>query len=149
MGAKKRKTNRAKVADRPEGEDAYGRVAHELVNTKDKGWPFETAPDDFSTKKHQPLKKTDFREDWFYHDWKAIEFDRMATQSRERADVSRKMGTGAQRKDRGKLLKLRARMAELAAALEADGVDVEALLAETNSEEPTVEEPVTAEPATA
>lgn len=85
-------------------------------------------PADYDMDRHAPiLKKNWLKEDEFY-EYRAKGHDHLAAKWRERAEESKRMGTGADRAAKKRLTKMTAKVAELRASLEASGVDVDALL---------------------
>jgi hypothetical protein len=107
------------------------RVKHPLVGNKEpKIYPFKSTPADYVHGKMQPFKKKDFATDDAYFTYRAEEYDAKAKDFRGRADQAKLTGSG---KDKGKakrLLKMQEKMKELEAQLKAQGVDVDALLAQ-------------------
>lgn len=90
----------------------------------------EAWPEDFDASKHKPLKKTDFKNEAVWLDRKAEEAEEKAKRYRQEAETVRKIGSTKDQKKAKKLLKVQSELAELRKALAADGVDVDALLAE-------------------
>jgi hypothetical protein len=109
--------------------DCLGRVPHPI--TKDESaHPFETAPEDYDPKKHQPFTKKDFAEEHQFLSFKAGLLEEAAAKLRTRAEESKRLGTGEERKARQKLLKLRESFDQLSEKLKEQGVDVDSLLAD-------------------
>jgi hypothetical protein len=61
-------------------------------------WPFESVPTDYDFKKHSPLTKKDFKSEAGFFDYLAASNELRAKELRDKADVSRTMGTGEDRK---------------------------------------------------
>lgn len=88
-------------------------------------WPFETLPADFSHKLHSPLVKKDFKSEAGFFDYLASIYDKKATDLRAKAESSRTMGTGEDRKSAKRLEALAAQSAALVAKLSGKlGADV-------------------------
>lgn len=93
------------------------------------------APEDFNPKKHAPLKRKKFVEDWDFFDYKTADLRRRADLYEEKAEESRRMGTGVSRKKAKRLTKMRDVMEALKKELSEQGVDVEAILNLDESED--------------
>lgn len=118
-----------------EKKEAKKRPAHDLVGNKDtKVYPFTETPPDFDFDKHASLKKRDFATDWqfFTHKTKDLQF--RADAWKAKAEEAKKLGSGKEKAKAKKLLKIQAQMKELRAQLEAQNVDVDAILAEGAAE---------------
>lgn len=85
-------------------------------------------PEDFKTTQHKPLSKSAFADEYIYHMARAAKFDKLAIKCREEAELSKKLGGTKGNAKAKKLLTMQKRMAELTASLQAEGVDVKALL---------------------
>ena len=95
-----------------------------------KAAPFDVAmPEGFTFDEHKPLKRKDFQHDRFYFAHKAEAYDFLADKMRAAAENAAKYGSRKERTKAKRLERLQAKMNELRAELEADGIDVEALLA--------------------
>lgn len=106
-----------------------GRKAHPSVGNKDTSvYPFKALPEDFDFATMKGLKKKDFATDAAYYEYRAKELEARAAKFRTQAEEAKKMGTGTERKNAKRLVKLQEKMAELKAQLSAQGVDVESLL---------------------
>ncbi len=110
--------------------DAYKRIFYPPIFDGQKLTAAEL-PEDYDSKQHKPLRKKDFENEWDYFDYQAGEHERLAEKCAASAEQSRKMGTGPQRKSAKRALKLREQLNALVADLKAEGVDTDALLAET------------------
>lgn len=88
----------------------------------------EGVPADFDRKKFKPLKKKDFKNEADFLELRATNLEEAAKRLRDEAKAVRAGGG----KDKGKAKRLVAmtkKMADLKASLEAEGIDVAALLA--------------------
>jgi hypothetical protein len=85
-------------------------------------------PADYDPKKHKPLRRKDFKDEAVFVDMQADRAERAAKRLREEA-VAIRAGGGKDKGKAKKLIAMQKRMAEMQAQLEADGVDVAALLA--------------------
>jgi len=81
----------------------------------------------FDPKVHRKLKDTNFSDPSLQLEWKADNYEQRAKALRVEAAQLRKLGTVQDRARAKKLIQMQAKIAELAAQLAADGVDVEAL----------------------
>lgn len=90
----------------------------------------KSIPEGFDPTKHEKLTRADFVDGGAFYDYRAITFDAMAADAREKAAEIRsgKPSIAAQHK---KALKLKAAYDELLAELAASGEDVSALMGET------------------
>jgi hypothetical protein len=134
------------------------RPAFELVGSKDPSvYPFaarETSPGVFAAvpagfdfTKHAGLKKKDFAKPSAFLTYEAERLEWLAGRKRAKADLARK---GGDQKGGGKLSKFQktmAKMAELRADLESQGIDVEALLSQTKAAAATKAPEAAAQPA--
>jgi hypothetical protein len=88
----------------------------------------ESMPVGFDAKKHKPLRKKDFKDEPLFLEYQASLLDAKAANLRAHAEKLRTVGSSASSAKAKTLVKMQARMAELMAALKAEGMDVEALL---------------------
>ena len=86
-------------------------------------------PEDYKSSVHKPLKRDAFADESVWYHEKANQFEAKARKFRTEAEQITKLGGIKDRTTAKKLVKLHARLAEMAASLEAEGVDVSALLA--------------------
>jgi hypothetical protein len=86
-------------------------------------------PVGFDAKAHKPLRKKDFKEEPLFLEYQATLLDAKAASLRSQAEKLRTVGSTASSAKAKTLVKMQARMAELMAALKAEGMDVDALLA--------------------
>ena len=85
---------------------------------KANGPKIDGLPSGFSSTKHEPLKKEDFKEDAMYYDWKADSLEKSAGRYRVNAELCRTFGDEEQRKAAIKLDKTRRAMQEMQSKLE-------------------------------
>jgi len=135
--ATKKAAKAAKAAAKASGAEP-GSQATDVVVKKKKSKrtvfvhtePLEVAvPEKFDFAKNKPLKKTDFKNEDLFFEYKAAECDAKAIVFRAKAEESKKLGSTKDRAKAKRLLKMQEKMAELREQLEADGVNVEELLA--------------------
>jgi hypothetical protein len=88
----------------------------------------DAMPVGFDAKLHKPLKKKDFKDEPLFLEYQATLLDAKAAGLRSQAEKLRAVGSTASSAKAKTLVKMQARMAELMAALKAEGMDVEALL---------------------
>lgn len=110
-----------------------GRTAKEKIEKidyprTDSDPKFESVPDDWDTAKHNPLKKKDFEKEEVYFYMRADQLEAAAQKMRRKGEYSAKFGSSKDAVKAKRLKKMQEKMAELQKQLEADGVDVEALL---------------------
>ncbi len=107
------------------------------VGNKDaKVYPFtKTVPKDFDFKVHKPLKKRDFASDHLFYEFRALEMDNKAVTFRKQAEEAKTLGSSQDRGRAKRLVKMTEKMDELKQQLEAQGVDVKALLATASKDE--------------
>ena len=82
-------------------------------------------PSDFDATKHKPLKPTDFEDEAVFLDWRAESLEKRAAKMRRQAEQLRKFGSMEDRAKVKKLMDMKAKMAELAAQLAAEGINME------------------------
>jgi hypothetical protein len=87
-----------------------------------------TWPTDWSISKHKPLAKKNFADEAVYYDGKAAMYEKMAANARREAETSRKLGGLADRGKAKKLIKMQEKFLELRKQMEADNIDVDAIL---------------------
>ena len=109
------------------------RIAYPTLNVEegDNGkatTPLDAIPEDYDSKKHLPLRRKDFSDESMWFDMKADEYDGKAAAFRKQAADWRAMGSKADRAKAKRLIAMKAKMAELEAALKAEGIDTDALL---------------------
>lgn len=88
------------------------------------GGPLIEGPDvpaDFDAKKHLSLRKSDFKNEVDYLEFKARDYEEKAQKARKEIETIKKLGTAADRNKAKKLMTLQQRMAELARELSEDG----------------------------
>ena len=128
MVAKKVQVTKPKVTAVGEVVKPKGRPRHPNVG-QDGVWPFETLPGDYDFLRHKPLKKADFVNEAAYYDYRVAQAEYRVEKLRERATLARTLGTSRDAAKARRLLRIRAKFAELRKELEGAGVDVDALLA--------------------
>lgn len=113
------------------------RVAHPAVGSEDKAvYPFDGTPPDFDHDKHKPLKKTDFKNDWQYYEFRAEAHEVAAAKFRKEAqDVKAAGGTKA-KTQLNRLRKMAEKAQEIRDMLAAQGMDVEKALADIMGAKP-------------
>lgn len=89
---------------------------------------FTAVPTDWDAKKHQPLKRKTFADDSQWLELRAQDYDRRAAALRKQAVEGKKLGNVKDKAKAKKLLGMQKRMEDLRKQLEADGIDVAALL---------------------
>lgn len=90
-------------------------------------------PADWDPKLHKPLTKKDFAEDHLFFELKARQAEAAAAKFRKMGEDSKKVGNVADRAKAKKLQSMQKRMEELKAQLTAQGIDVNALLASSDT----------------
>ena len=111
-----------------EAKAPKGRPPHPAVG-RDGVWPFEALPGDFDLVKHKPLRKKDFSTEAAYYDYRVMVAESRVEKLRERATLARTLGGAKDAAKARRLLRIRAKFAELRRELEGAGIDVDALLA--------------------
>lgn len=81
----------------------------------------------YDPKVHRPIKPTDFTDESLLLEWKADSYEQKAKALRLEAAQLRELGSVKDRAKMKKFLQMQAKIEELAADLEATGVDVEAV----------------------
>lgn len=114
--------------------DTQGRVYHPALNVDAEGNPQTllkegTAPEGFHHRKHRPLVKSHFASEDLYYDYQSELYAKKSADAKEKAEEIRKLGTSGDRTKAKKLLTLTKRMEDLKRQLEAQGVNVEELMA--------------------
>jgi hypothetical protein len=89
----------------------------------------DAMPVGFDAKLHKPLRKKDFKDESLFLEYQASLLDVKASNLRAHAAKLRTVGASGSSAKAKTLVKMQARMAELMAALKAEGMDVDALLA--------------------
>lgn len=95
----------------------------------------EGKPEGYSPKKHLPLKKADFKNEWEFYDWRADRAEAQAAKFRKEAEQSKTLGSSKDRAKKKQLLSLVKKIEALKSDLEGEGNDVAALLATLGIEE--------------
>jgi len=103
--------------------------------TDDGAYPFKETPADFDWAKHKPLKKKDFVDDAQFCIHRAEEHELKAKDLREEAEELKKTGGKRQKAAVKNFKRMADRMKTLRAKLEAQGMDVDALLAGEEDDE--------------
>lgn len=85
-------------------------------------------PADYDMDRHAPTLKRNWLKEEDFYEYRAVTHEHHAKKWRDRAEESKRMGTGADRAAKKRLTKMTAKVAELRASLEASGVDVDELL---------------------
>jgi hypothetical protein len=88
----------------------------------------EKRPADFDSKIHSNLKAKNFVNESFFLEDQAAQLEVKATELRAKAEKLRSLGSTASSAKAKTLIKMQERMAELMKSLQADGVDIEALM---------------------
>lgn len=96
----------------------------------------EAIPADFNPRKHLPLKKADFKDEWTYFEYRAQLAEKNAASFRKQAEESKSLGSTADRVKAKRMVQMMKRMAELEAELKASGVDIDALKAAATEDVP-------------
>jgi hypothetical protein len=118
-----------KKASSGKRKPALKRIVFPLVgNTDTKVYPFVATPAEFNFVTHKLLKKKDFATDAAFFTFKGDEMRNKATIFDGKAEEAKKMGSSKERAKAKRFLKMRDKMAELKASLEAQGIDVESML---------------------
>jgi len=124
------------TADDSAVAEKKGRQEHPLVGNEDtKVYPFTVVPPDFDPSKHKGLKKKDFAEEATYFEYRAQMAEMAAKAFRVKAEESKAMGSSKDRAAGKRLKKMMVKAKELRAQLVAQGVDVDAFLGETETDE--------------
>lgn len=113
--------------------DSNGRMPYYGLKVDDKGnatVKLTEVPKDFNRALNRPLRKDDFEQEHVFLRMKADEAQAEATKLYKRAEISEKMGSSEHGKSIGKIVKMQSSLKDEIAKLKAEGVDVEALLAE-------------------
>lgn len=104
-------------------------------------------PEDYNSKIHKPLKRSDFVDESVFLISKAERLEKLAAKLRKEAETVKSLGTTAQRQSAKKLLKMQESMATLMASLAEQGVDVQSLLATVQTAKAPADEVATTEAA--
>lgn len=94
----------------------------------------EAVPEGFDFGTYKPLKKKNFKQDYLWYLHKAAEMKFKAERYEKEAEEIKKLGSPAERAKKKQIIRLQSKMAELKEQLSAQGIDVEALLAEAAAE---------------
>ena len=98
--------------------------------------PYDTAvPTDFNFENFKPLKKKNFVSDHLYFMHRANEMSFKRTAFLVKAEEAKKLGSSSEQRKKKQIVKLQSKMDELKQQLEAQGVDVKALLATASKDE--------------
>jgi hypothetical protein len=127
-----------KVEGAPEApkKEKKGRPAHPAVGNEDtKVYPFTETPKDFDFKAMKGLKKKDFATDEAFFLYKAAEAEYKIGMWNARAEEAKTMGSSKERSKAKRLVRMQGKVEELTKALEAQGIDVAALLAESETDD--------------
>lgn len=92
-------------------------------------------PTDLDLKKHYPLKRGDFEDETIWLIARAETFEAKAVSYREEADDWKRLGSIKDRVKAKKLITMQRRMADLKTQLQAQGIDVDALLGVTDDDD--------------
>lgn len=113
------------------------RVPYRIIEEgKDAPPTLDGVPADFDRKKHLPLKKADFTNEWAFFEYRADLAERQAKRFRKEAEQSKKLGSTKDRVKAKRLMAMLNRIAALEAELAEDGIDVDALKAASQDEAP-------------
>lgn len=142
-GAKAPATTEATAKDKASGKDkshpdadAYGRLPFPgLKDAEGKEVKLEAVPKEYNSGVHRPLLKDNFKDESYYFVYKAELHEAKAADYRKQAEDFKKLGDSGDRKKAKRLLTMQKRMADLKAELEAQGVDVSALMGDDSSDE--------------
>lgn len=91
--------------------------------------PLTEYPADFNPKLHLPLKKKDFADSTLYYTKLADVYEARAKALREKAAEEGKLGSVKDKALAKRLIAMTKRMAEMKAAMSAEGIDVDDILA--------------------
>jgi len=93
--------------------------------------PYDAAiPKGFNFDTFKALKKKNFKDEALYYEHRAFEMKFKAEKFEAQAEEIRKLGSPSERRKKKQIIKLQSKMDELKEQLSAQGIDVEALLAE-------------------
>lgn len=122
--------NKAQKSDTPPVEvKAVGGVKKKChPDVRVKGSKIDDLPEDFDFAKCSPIKRRQFSSEAGYYEYKAKENHWRADVYESKAKESRELGSGKTRQKAKRLRNMTQRMSDLRTELEADGIDVEALL---------------------
>lgn len=132
--ASKSNVKAAPAAAPKAGADAAGvkvkktRTEYNGTAPKDDKGLLTAVPTDWKTGAFKPLTRKSFASEDLFWDFKALLAEKLAVEYKRRGEVIRK-GGGKDAAKAKKLVAMQKKMAELRAALEADGVDVAGILA--------------------
>ena len=119
----------------PGTEDAAAQKApkrspHPMAGNEDTSvYPFPEIPADYDPSIHAALKRKDFAHDYTYFEMRAAALRAQADGYDVAATEARTLGSKAERAAAKRMRKMSEQVTELRAKLEAQGVDVDALLA--------------------
>lgn len=111
-------------------QKAPKRAPHPMTGNEDTSiYPFAEIPADFDPAVHSPLKRKDFAHDYTYFEYRAGVCQAQADKYLKEAEDARTLGSKAERAAAKRLTKMVDQIGELRAKLEAQGVDVDELIA--------------------
>lgn len=122
-------TSAKPTAAKGEEKKAPKRIQHPLIGNADPNvYPFTSAPADFDGRKHFPLKKKDFKEEYMFYEWR-LSIARQNVEKLEKAVAEAKATGGSKDKAGAKrLVKMAQRLSDLQQKLAAKNVDVGSIL---------------------
>ena len=119
------------------GDKPKGRAKHPLVGSSTPSvYPFKAVPTDYNFDTMAKLKKKDFakdHEDQFF-EYRALGAEHLAKQLRAKAEEIRTIGSGENKNEMKKAIRMAQKFAELQAALTKRGVDVAGIVAKAQAE---------------
>ncbi len=128
---KSEKTNEVTVTETPKEAK---KVVKRTKFAPDADTKYEVAmPDGFDFAKHYPVQKRNFANEALYYDHRAAEMQFKKEQFEAHAEICRTQGSAADRRKAKQIVKLQSKVDELRAILEAQGINVEELLANSES----------------
>jgi hypothetical protein len=117
--------DKPKRGRRPLGED--GRVFYPGLQVEGDGNvaknKITAVPADYDPKKHIPLRKADFAEEYQFLEYQADEYEKRAKKLREEAAEIKQLGSKEDRDNMRRLKAMQEKMQDTLAALAASGVD--------------------------
>jgi hypothetical protein len=124
----------------PEKQKKVGRIAYPgLLNAEGKAVALAAVPTDWDRKVHKNLVRKNFASEDLFLDYRASMLETEAADLRKRAEVTRSLGSTAERAKAKRLMQMTKRIEELKAQLSAAGVDVSALLTAAGETAPETE----------
>lgn len=132
MAKKNASANKVAETKTPKKRASTARVL--WTETPDGGYDV-AVPEGFDFDKFRPLKKRDFTSEHLFYEHKAAQMDHKAAAFRAQGEEAKKLGSTKERAKAKRLIKMTEKMAELRKQLEAQGIDVDAVLATVKTDE--------------